>query len=179
MIDTTLRWLVATVCIAGLVHILTVLEVPGHARHRAFAGIDRQAAVGQFLRVGTEETSADLDPAFLNAVCRFDDDTGPVRVTGRMPAAFWSVAAFSDEGHVLSTFSPEDLRGDNLDLLVGRTAALDAARQAAALGSVDSLPLPVDTGFVLVRLFAGGLDGAAAMAEDAFSGLSCRPAVPN
>lgn len=177
MIDTVIRWVIATVCVAGLVHIFTVLEVPDHARHRAFSGIDRQAAVGKFLRVGPEETSADLDPAFLNAVCRFDADTGPVRVTGRMPAAFWSVAAFSDEGRVLSTFSSEDLRGTDLDLLVGRTAALDVARQAAALGSVDSLPLPVDTGFVLVRLFAGGLDDAGATAAEAFAGLSCRPAV--
>lgn len=174
-IDTGLRWFVAVLFIAGLTHIATVLLVPGHSRDQAFTGIDLAEATTRLVRVDGRNTVADLDPAFLNAVCRFDDDTGPMRLGGAMPATYWSIAALSDDGRILSTLSREDLRGTNIDLLVGRTAALDAARQSAGIGDIETMALPVDSGFLLVRLFAGDLDDRR-LAEDAFDGLDCRPA---
>lgn len=176
MIDTGLRWFAATLCIAGLTHISAVLLAPSHSRDLAFTGIAFGGEEGGLARVDGSNTSADLDPAFLNAVCRFDAETGPVRLTGVMPGTYWSIAAMSDDGRILSTLSREDLRGTDLDLLVGRTATLDAARQSAGIASVDVMSLPADSGFVLVRLFAGGLDDRS-LAEEAFEGLQCRPAL--
>lgn len=176
MIDTGLRWFAATLCIAGLTHIGAVLLAPGHSREPAFTGVDFGVADGRLVRVDGSNTSADLDPAFLNAVCRFEADTGPMRLTGVMPGTYWSIAAMSDDGRILSTLSREDLRGTDLDLLVGRTATLDAARQSAGIGSVEVMSLPVDSGFVLIRLFAGDLDDRN-LAEAAFDGLECRPAL--
>ena len=176
MIDTGLRWFAALICIAGLTHIGAVLLAPGHSRNLAFTGIDFSETDGKLTPVGDGNTAADLDPAFLNAVCRFDDDTGPVRLTGSMPASYWSIAAMADDGRILSTMSREDLRGSDIDLLVGRTAALDAARQSAGIDSIETMSLPVDTGFVLVRLFAGDLEDRD-RAEKVLGGLQCRPAL--
>ena len=176
MIDTGLRWFAAIFCIAGLTHIGAVLLAPSHSRDLAFTGVDGGGADGKLLRVDNGNTTADLDPAFLNAICRFDEDTGPMRLTGAMPATYWSIAAMADDGRILSTMSREDLRGTDIDLLVGRTAALDAARQAAGIDSIETMSLPVDTGFVLIRLFAGDLEDRG-HAEEAFNGLSCRPAL--
>lgn len=176
MIDTGLRWFAAVACIAGLTHIGAILFAPSHSRDLAFTGIDFSGTDGKLSRVDDSNTAADLDPAFLNAVCRFDSDTGPVRLTGSMPATYWSVAAMADDGRVLSTLSREDLRGANIDLLVGRTAALDAARQSAGIDSIETMSLPVDTGFVVVRLFAGDIEDLG-RAQEAFSGLECRPAL--
>ncbi len=176
MIDTGLRWFAAMFCIAGLTHIGAVLLAPGHSRDRAFTGVDMSEADGKLVRVDDGNTVADLDPAFLNAVCRFDADTGPMRLTGAMPATYWSIAAMSDDGRILSTMSREDLRSADIDLLIGRTAALDAARQSAGIDSIETMSLPVDTGFVLIRLFAGDLDDRD-RAEEAFKALECRPAL--
>lgn len=176
MIDTGLRWFAALVCIAGLTHIGAVLLAPSHSRDLAFTGIDFSETDGKLARVDDSNTAADLDPAFLNAVCRFDDDTGPVRLTGSMPATYWSIAAMADDGRILSTLSREDLRGGDIDLLVGRTAALDAARQSAGIDSIETMSLPVDTGFLLVRLFAGDIDDLG-RAQEAFGRLECRPAL--
>ncbi len=176
MIDTGLRWFAAIFCIAGLTHIGAVLLAPGHSRNLAFTGVDLTGADGKLVRVDDGNTVADLDPAFLNAVCRFDADTGPMRLSGAMPGTYWSIAAMSDDGRILSTMSREDLRGADIDLLVGRTATLDAVRQSAGIGSIETMSLPVDSGFVLVRLFAGDLDDRG-RAEDAFAGLECRPAL--
>lgn len=176
MIDSGLRWLAATLCIAGLTHIGAVLLAPSYSGDLAFTGVDLDNSGGKLVRVDNANTNADLDPAFLNAVCHFDSDTGPIRLTGAMPTTYWSVAAMSDDGRILSTLSREDLRGTGIDLLVGRTAALDAARQAAGIDSISTMSLSVDTGFVLVRLFAGDLDDRG-RAEEAFKGLDCRPAL--
>ena len=176
MIDTGFRWFAATLCIAGLTHIGAILLTPSHSRDLAFTGIDFSTVDGTLVRVDNSNTSADLDPAFLNAVCRFDEDTGPVRLTGTMPGTYWSIAAMSDDGRILSTLSREDLRGSDIDLMIGRTATLDAARKSAGLGSLDTMSLPVDQGFVLLRLFAGGLDDRS-LAQEAFEGLECRPAL--
>ena len=166
----------AILCIAGLTHIGAVLLAPSHSRDLAFTGVDFSQTDGKLSRVEDSNTAADLDPAFLNAVCRFDSDTGPVRLTGAMPTTYWSIAALADDGRILSTMSREDLHGPNIDLLVGRTAALDAARQAAGIDSIATMSLPVDTGFVLVRLFAGDLEDRS-HAETAFEGLACSPAL--
>ncbi|WP_026789409.1 hypothetical protein [Pleomorphomonas oryzae] len=176
MIDTGLRWFAAMLCIAGLTHIGAVLLAPSHSRNLAFTGIDFSETDGKLARVDDSNTAADLDPAFLNAVCRFDDDTGPVRLTGSMPATYWSIAAMADDGRILSTLSREDLRGSDIDLLVGRTAALDAARQSAGIDSIETMSLPVDTGFLLVRLFAGDIDDLG-RAQEAVGRLECRPAL--
>lgn len=175
MIDTALRWFAAMFCIAGLTHIGAVLLAPGHARDLAFTNINFSMANGKLSRVDSGNTNADLDPAFINAVCRFDGDTGPIRLTGTMPATYWSIAAMADDGRILSTTSREDLRGANIDLLVGRTAALDTARQAAGIDSIETMSLPVDTGFLLVRLFAGDLEDRS-LSEAAADGLQCQPA---
>jgi len=176
MIDTGLRWLAAIFCIAGLTHIGAVLLAPSHSRDLAFTGVDLGGTDGKLARVDDSNTTADLDPAFLNAICRFDSDTGPMRLTGAMPASYWSIAAMADDGRILSTLSREDLGGSDIDLLVGRTAALDAARQAAGIDSIETMSLPVDTGFVLVRLFAGDLEDRS-RAEEAFDKLQCQPAL--
>lgn len=176
MIDTGLRWLAAMLCIAGLTHIAAILLAPSHSRDLAFTGVDFTKTDNKLVLVDNRNTSADLDPAFLNAVCRFDDEAGPVRLTGLMPSTYWSIAAMSEDGRILSTLSREDLRGADIDLLVGRTATLDAARQSAGLESVETMSLPVDRGFVLLRLFAGGLDDRH-LAEEALEGLECRPAL--
>ncbi|MCM5555495.1 hypothetical protein [Pleomorphomonas sp. NRK KF1] len=176
MIDTGLRWFAATLCIAGLTHIAAILLAPSHSRDMAFTGVDFSKTDGTLVLVDNRNTSADLDPAFLNAVCRFDDETGPVRLTGTMPGRYWSVAAMSEDGRILSTLSREDLRGTDMDLLVGRTATLDAVRQSAGLESIETMSLPVDRGFLLLRLFAGSLDDRG-RAEEALKDLRCRPAL--
>lgn len=176
MIDTGLRWFAAALCIAGLTHIAAILLAPSHSRDLAFTGVDFGKTDDNLVLVDNSNTSADLDPAFLNAVCRFDDETGPVRLTGIMPGTYWSVAAMSEDGRILSTLSREDLRGADIDLLVGRTATLDAARQSVGLDSVETMSLPVGRGFVLLRLFAGSLDDRG-LAEQAFEGLQCRSAL--
>lgn len=175
MIDTGFRWFAAMFCIAGLTHIGAVLLAPSHARDLAFTNMDFSKADGKLARIDSDNTNADLDPAFLNAVCRFDEDTGPIRLTGAMPNTYWSIAAMAEDGRVLSTLSREDLRGTNIDLLVGRTAALDAARQAAGIDSVETMSLPIDTGFLLVRLFAGDLEDRS-RSDAAVDGLQCQPA---
>lgn len=175
MIDTGLRWFAAMLCIAGLTHIGAVLLAPSHSRDLAFTGVDFDKTDGKLARIDNSNTSADLDPAFLNGVCRFDDDIGPIRLSGTMPATYWSIAAMADDGRILSTLSREDVRGASIDLLVGRTAALDEARQAAGIDSIQTMSLPVDTGFLLVRLFAGDLEDRS-YAEKSFGGLECRPA---
>lgn len=176
MIDSGLRWFAAMFCIAGLTHIAAVLLAPSHSRDLAFTGVDFSETGGRLSRVDNNNTGADLDPAFLNAVCHFDGDTGPMRLTGAMPTTYWSIAAMADDGRILSTLSREDLRGTDIDLLVGRTAALDSARQAAGIDSIETMSLPVDTGFVLLRLFAGDLEDRS-RAEEAFDRLECRPAL--
>jgi len=174
MIDTAARWFAAMICIAGLTHIYTVLRIPSHVHERVFVGTNFDGTAGKLDRIDNRHVVADFDPAFLNAVCRFDEDTGPVRLSGPMPTGYWSIAAISDDGRVLSTISRDDMHNGSLDLLVGKTAALDAARQAAAVDTEDAMSLPVDTGYLLVRLFAGALDDRIG-AEKSFADLGCRP----
>ena len=103
MITKVARYLLATLLIAGLVHIAAVLLIPNYAPHRAYDAVIQAAAPARLTLVAPNASPLPgLDPAFVYAVCPLTPHTGPVRLAGAMPDSYWSVSVVDDTGRIVA-----------------------------------------------------------------------------
>jgi uncharacterized membrane protein len=145
MITKVARYLLATLLIAGLVHIAAVLLIPNYAPHRAYDAVIQAAAPARLTLVAPNASPLPgLDPAFVYAVCPLTPHTGPVRLAGAMPDSYWSVSVVDDTGRIVASLTREDADTDTIDLTAGGTAA-------TAGGAAATVPLASQAGFFLIR----------------------------
>jgi uncharacterized membrane protein len=101
-----LPFLLGSLAIAGIVHLVIILLVPAVAGSTAAARLSAGAPANRLeLLAGGPPGSSELpfpfaDPAMVTAVCRFDLSEGPVRL--RVPTAdgFLSVVVLRPDGRV-------------------------------------------------------------------------------
>lgn len=180
MIGKLLRAVTGGLLLAGLVHVIAVLEIPEAAPRDAVTRVGAFAGTGRMAILPADGSVVpDLDPFFLHAACAFDLAGGPIAVTADMPEDVWSTAVVTRTGGLIASFERGASAGGRLDLVVGPFPAVDEIRrQRAAAGSGTSVvDAAVDRGFVLIRAFAGD-PGARAAAEAALAGATCGSAAP-
>ena len=108
MILRGLVWLLGLAMIAGIVHIVTVFGVPRYAVHEPWDELAAYGPVESFVALPRvkhgAKTLPGLDPAMVQAVCRFSLDRGPVRVRVSPADVYWSLSLYDRHGlHVWGT----------------------------------------------------------------------------
>lgn len=102
MIARVVLWLLGVVMMGGIVHIVTVLGVPGHAVNDPWEEIGRFGPPGVFVTLppvgGSAPTLPGLDPAMAQATCRFTLDAGPIRIKAAPPDVYWSLSLYDRSG---------------------------------------------------------------------------------
>lgn len=172
--------LLAILLVAGVVHVASLLIVPRVAPDDAFARLAASTPEGSasVLPRGGSSGSAlpDRDPSLATAVCRYDLDRGPLRVTAALgDAAFVALSLHARSG--VAFYGLNDRAGNEgrLELVVMTARQLE---QAQAKDATDA-PLrdvrvvaPQRQGFVLFDVLAR--IGGDAEARRALSTMSCR-----
>lgn len=172
--------LLAVVFVAGIVHIASLLLVPRVAPADAFARLAAAAPEGSVSvlpRGGSPEAVLPgRDPSVASAVCRYDLDRGPLRVSATLDdEAFVAVTLHARSG--VAFYGLNDRAGNDgkLELVVMTAAQLDDAQ------SKDSPDAPVRDvrvvapqrqGFVMFDVLPR--IGGEAEARRALSSMSCR-----
>ena len=94
-----LLWILGGVVLGGIVHLATVLMLPGLATQDAYSRLTPIAPVNRVapLPQPTPENAAIpfLDPAFAMAVCRYDLSEGPVKFSVPVSPAYTSVSFYT------------------------------------------------------------------------------------
>ncbi|MCI9880127.1 hypothetical protein MTL_08745 [Methylobacterium goesingense] len=181
------RFLVATLSglvLAGLVHVATVLLIPGLAqsdalsRARSGESLDHPLAVNT---VATGDTAPPIeawlpipDPAVAVGLCAYNLGEGPMRVSARTGTLMLSLAVHGPRGAFYAVTDQAAVRGA-LDLVV-----LTRAQYDEALANADEDEVSHDVrivagevrGFVVVRVIAA-LPSQRAAADAAVQAVSC------
>lgn len=175
-------WIVGGLLLAALVHLSVILLVPSLASTDAWTrlGLFEVGTGFQILPAPSPEQSPIrlADPATAIAICRYDlDDTGPIKITGRLQVAYWGLSIHNRQGFVfyaindrsigdrpleLRVMSPEDISRFRADLP-------DAAEQELLIPSAQA------QGFVLVRVILP-VASARQRVEAELAKLRCGPA---
>ena len=155
----TLLFAVGGLLLGGIIHVAIVFMVPLFASNDAWAQMRAFGPDGQFhllpIPVAGAEPLASLDPRMVQAVCRFTLAEGPLRIQAVLPDEFWSIAVFDRRGRNVYSLNDRAADRQKLDLAILTPVQMALMRQdpPAALESAIVLEVPIDTGFVLLRVF--------------------------
>ncbi|NBN78486.1 DUF1254 domain-containing protein [Microvirga tunisiensis] len=168
----------ASLFLAGIVHIFVILTVPGHVRAEAFArlarlGPDRSFHVLPAVAPGAEALPM-LDPEMSHALCWFRLADGPVRLSASVSSPFWSMALFNGGGEVVYSLNNRTSGSGELAMLVLSTAQLSILRENPPDNLDELIVIETDQaeGFVLLRAFVGDRP-AAGLVRDGLAGARC------
>lgn len=155
-----LLWLFAGIVLGGLVHLASILLLPRIASQDAFSRLTPIAPVNAIAAIAepTPEQSVMpfMDPAFAVAVCRYDIEQAPLRLTAPIAGAYTSVSFYTRNGVAYYAIN---------DRAAGRTSIeleLMTADQRAQLPDDDEVTAadrlivesPTLTGLIVLRALA-------------------------
>ena len=150
---------VATLLLAGAVHICTILLVPVLATSDGWSRLDLQAGEEQFAEILTEESGTSvpgLDPLFVHGACRIRLQEAPAAVTTGADDRFWSLALYDPQGTIIFSLNDRTAVDGRLDMLVVNPTQNATLRFAPAdiVGERIVVESQFDDLVALLRLFA-------------------------
>ena len=157
-----LPWLLATIVIAGIVHVVSILAMPVLATEDAYARIERVAPLHKLTVLAGKPAAMKLlpfeDPATAVAVCRFDLTRGPVRLRGKLDGNGLTLLSFRNRfGTSFYAMTDRGTSRGSLDVVVVTRVQLEAKE---ADDPEDELPSelrlvsPTMQGLVMLRALA-------------------------
>lgn len=154
----------ATLLIAGIVHIVSVLLMPTVAPRDAYARVLEAAGgspTGTLLLLPPAAPGAEPlpfeDPAFAEAVCVYDLSHGLLRVTATADGEdLLALSFFARAGRLYHAITDRAAIRGKIDIVIGDERQIDALQGAEEEAPPQEVRLtaPTKRGFVLVRSFA-------------------------
>jgi uncharacterized membrane protein len=123
----------ATLLLAGIVHICTILLVPLFAEADGWSRLEPLAGENRFADLGDAPGAASvpgLDPLFLNGACRLRLEVGPASVAVEARDRLWSLALYDPSGTILFSLNDRTALEGRLDMIVADAGQYAELRQA-------------------------------------------------
>jgi uncharacterized membrane protein len=166
--------LLGTILIAVVVHLSSLLALPGFASNGAYARLGQTAVENQVVSLSEAEVAAlDLpfyDRSFETAVCKYDLSAGVLRLRAPAPDTMMLVTLMARSGNVFFSVTDRAAIRDTVEILVGTDAQITeieaADRDDEVLGELR-VRAPQSQGLALIRVFAPDETMKARAAEDA------------
>lgn len=171
------RAVIGGLFLAGIVHIVAILQIPKAALKDATGRVLAAAPEHAITLVPPDgSVLPDLDPFFMHAVCPFQDADRAVALSGTPSDGFWTLAIVSRAGGMVASFERGAFPQGRIELAVGTTQALERIRIEEAGSGVGrtTVDVPPGPGFVMVRASAADPDERTQVRE-ALIGLTCGP----
>lgn len=151
--------LLATLCLAMIVHILVVFAIPLNVPHSAYQNVaihgpDRQFNLLPDTRPNQEPLPG-LDPAMHHASCRFQLEDGPAFFDASIPVPFWSIGIFNTAGEAVYSLNNRTAGADRLSLLLITPEQLSILRENPPENLEDLIVIETEaiSGFALLRAY--------------------------
>ena len=94
-----LLWVLGAILLGGIVHLATVLVMPGAATQDAYSRLVPLTKVNAMVQLAIPTAEAStmpfMDPAFAAAVCRYDLTAGSIKLTAPVSQAYTSVTFYT------------------------------------------------------------------------------------
>jgi uncharacterized membrane protein len=177
-----IRWLLLLLggaLLGGIVHLATVIILPRTATQDAYSRLERIAPVNKvtILPDPTPDTATMpfMDPAFANAICRYDLSEGPMKLTVPVSPAYTSVSFYTryDTAYYAINDRAAGRRVIELDLMT--TEQRNQMPEEEDVTAADRLIVesPTTTGLIAIRALATE-PGLMEKAKAAIAAAQCR-----
>jgi uncharacterized membrane protein len=158
-----IRWLLLIfggALLGGIVHLATVIILPRTATQDAYARLSPIAPVNSVVTLPVPSPDKAvmpfMDPAFANAVCRYDLSKGPLKLTVPVSPAYTSVSFYTryDVAYYAINDRAAGRRVIELDLMT--SAQHDQVPEDEEVTAADRLIVesPTVTGLIAIRAMA-------------------------
>jgi uncharacterized membrane protein len=150
-------YLVCTLALAVIAHIVIVLLIPLYGTRDAFALLSGQTELMEFQildNAAADSPLIDLDPFFAYGVCRFDLSQGGVIVSGELVDSFWSATVVDENGTVVYSLNSRTAIDGKLDLILLDPVRILRMRelQPAEVETSIIIESEIDEGFFILRV---------------------------
>lgn len=178
-----LPWIVATVFIAGLVHIISILAMPRLATRDVYSRVAAQTSINtmQLLANDGPDAIPFEDPATVLAVCRYDLGAGALRLRGMLAGEGLVLISFRDRlGRAFFALTDRGTSRGRLDVVIATRSQLDAIQAQDAEDDVPSemrLLARDEVGFIFIRALALD-DSARNSVREKVQGFTCATQKP-
>jgi uncharacterized membrane protein len=175
-----LLWTLAGVILGGIVHLGTILALPRTASQDAYARLEPITTVNTMTPVPRPTAAKALlpymDPAFAVAVCRYDLDNGPMRLTAPVSQAYTSVTFYTRRGVAYYGINDRAAGRRTIELFLMTKAQHEAMPEDAEVTAADRLIIdsPTTTGLIVLRALSPE-PGLMPMAQASVAAARCVP----
>ena len=163
-------WLLAGALLGGIVHLVAVLILPRTATQDAYSRLSPIAPVNAVAALPQPTPQSEvmpfMDPAFASAVCRYDLDSGPIKLTVPITPAYTSVSFY--------TRRSAGRRQIELQLMTAAQRADLPEEEDVTAADRLIVESPSGTGLIVMRALAPE-PGLMPVAQTALSRATCKP----
>lgn len=155
-----LLWLITGIVLGGLVHLATVLALPRIATHNAYARISATTKVNAMVPLPAALPGGSLlpfmDPAFATAVCRYDLQAGPLKLSAPVSPAYTSVSFYTPLGVAYYAINDRAAGRRVIELDLMTTDQRSELPENEEVTAADRLIVesPTLSGLIVLRAFA-------------------------
>ena len=175
-----LLWLLAGALLGGIVHLVAVLILPRTATQDAYLRLSPIAPVNTVAAVPQPTPQSEvmpfMDPAFASAVCRYDLESGPIKLTVPITPAYTSVSFYTRRGVAYYAINDRSAGRRLIELELMTTDQRGRLPEDDEVTAADRLIVesPTLTGLIVVRALAPE-PGLMATARNTLAGVKCEP----
>jgi uncharacterized membrane protein len=174
-----LLWTLGAILLGGIVHLSTVLAMPKAANQDAYSRLVALTPVNTMVQLAPPTAEASvmpfMDPAFADAVCRYDLSTGIVKLNAPLSQAYTSVTFYTRNS--VAYYAIDDRaagrRAIELDLMTPDQHAQVPEGEDVTAADRLIIESPSMTGLIVLRALAPE-PGLMPMARQALANAKCR-----
>lgn len=147
-----------TAFLAAFIHILVVLAMPYLAPKNAWARVNALTEANTMIVLPAASPAHQslplMAPDVRYAVCRFNLDAGPVRLSTQILDGLWLITFYTPSGENFYAISGRELKRSHIEIIVSRENELGVKAGASLLDEIEDLIVvdsPVREGIAVIR----------------------------
>ncbi len=118
-------WVLGTLCLAGIVHLTSILMLPHFSKSAVVAPVLTAASAASAPQIAPPGEMT-RDPNIISALCRFDLKQGPLRIITAVPGdEFMSISFHETGGPVYFSVTDQAADKGQINLVLGTQSQID------------------------------------------------------
>lgn len=144
--------------LATFIHLVAVLSLPHLAPKSAWARVRAISEANKMVVLPAASPSHQslplMAPDVRYAICRFDLDNGPVRLSTQILDGLWLITFYTPSGENFYAITGRELKRNQIEIIISRENELGVKAGASLLDEIDDLVVvdsPVREGIAVIR----------------------------
>lgn len=154
----TLATVLGVTLLAAFIHLIAVLSLPHLAPKSAWARVSALSDPNRMVVLPAASPAHQslplMAPDVRYAICRFDLDSGPVRLSTQILDGLWLITFYTPSGENFYAITGRELKRNQIEIIISRKNELGVKAGASLLDEIDDLVVvdsPVREGIAVIR----------------------------